>query len=399
MAKRSKKSVMDPGSKVRRLEVRNLGPIRNADVRFGDLTTLVGPQATGKSIFLQTLKLAIDHAAIRSRLDQSDAIQLRAADADAFLQLVYGEGMHSIWGDSTEVLAEGFPLRPRNLLKPADDAEARVFYVPAQRVMSLRDGFTRPFGDYKAGDPFVLRSFSQELHDLIQKDFLGVGRVFPKTNRLTEPLRKRLAGSIYGSFELEIEQQGLGRRFVLHQQDGQKLPFLVWSAGQREFTPLLLGVYWLSPPGRVPTRAPTEWVIIEEPEMGLHPEAILAVMTLVLALLQRGYRVVLSTHSPAVLDIQWVLRRLSELGATAADVKELLQLPSRPDTTAMAEKALQIDSRAYFFPRDGIVKDISSLDPGSPDEDAAGWGGLTGFSAHTGRVLARAVQRSEGSEA
>ena len=42
------------------LRIENLGPIRQAEVAFGDLTVIVGPQATGKSIFLQTLKLVLD---------------------------------------------------------------------------------------------------------------------------------------------------------------------------------------------------------------------------------------------------------------------------------------------------------------------------------------------------
>jgi predicted ATPase len=51
-----------------RLEVHDLGPIGEASVSLADLTILVGPQASGKSIFLQTLKLAIDRNAITDRL-------------------------------------------------------------------------------------------------------------------------------------------------------------------------------------------------------------------------------------------------------------------------------------------------------------------------------------------
>jgi len=35
------------------LRVERVGQIRCADLKFGDLTVLAGPQATGKSIFLQ----------------------------------------------------------------------------------------------------------------------------------------------------------------------------------------------------------------------------------------------------------------------------------------------------------------------------------------------------------
>ena len=39
------------------LKIKNFGPIGNVDVKFGDLTFLVGPQASGKSLFWELLKL------------------------------------------------------------------------------------------------------------------------------------------------------------------------------------------------------------------------------------------------------------------------------------------------------------------------------------------------------
>lgn len=47
--------------KMKRLQIENLGQINNADIEFGDLTLFVGPQATGKSIVSQLIKLLIDH--------------------------------------------------------------------------------------------------------------------------------------------------------------------------------------------------------------------------------------------------------------------------------------------------------------------------------------------------
>src|SRR5271166_3557236 len=43
-----------------RLQLKNIGQTTDADIRFGDLTVFVGPQATGKSITLQFLKLVLD---------------------------------------------------------------------------------------------------------------------------------------------------------------------------------------------------------------------------------------------------------------------------------------------------------------------------------------------------
>jgi len=52
------------------LRVRNVGQIKEADITFGDLTVLVGPQATGKSIVLQFLKLLIDSRQVLHRLSR-----------------------------------------------------------------------------------------------------------------------------------------------------------------------------------------------------------------------------------------------------------------------------------------------------------------------------------------
>jgi hypothetical protein len=42
--------------------------------------------------------------------------------------------------------------------------EERSFFIPAQRVLTLsRDGWLRPFTDYKPGDPFCVRDFSEKL--------------------------------------------------------------------------------------------------------------------------------------------------------------------------------------------------------------------------------------------
>ena len=50
------------------LKLENLGPIKRAEVEFGDLTVLIGPQASGKSLFVQTYKAICDAKTIRKDL-------------------------------------------------------------------------------------------------------------------------------------------------------------------------------------------------------------------------------------------------------------------------------------------------------------------------------------------
>ena len=45
---------------VDRIRAKNIGPVGEADIRFGDPAIFVGPQATEKSIFLQVLKLPVN---------------------------------------------------------------------------------------------------------------------------------------------------------------------------------------------------------------------------------------------------------------------------------------------------------------------------------------------------
>jgi hypothetical protein len=127
--------------------------------------------------------------------------------------------------------------------------------------------------------------------------------------------------------------------------------------------------------------------------MGLHAQAILDVMTLVLELLRRGYRVCLTSHSPLMLDVVWALGVIGRHGGTDADVRRMLNLS--PQEAEVAKHALQIRPRVYYFQRDGRVVDISGLDPGSDRSEESGWGGLTEFSGKIGKVVAAVVNRYE----
>ncbi|MEW6742384.1 MAG: hypothetical protein AB1486_06465 [Planctomycetota bacterium] len=124
-------------------------------------------------------------------------------------------------------------------------------------------------------------------------------------------------------------------------------PFPTWSAGQREFVPLLMGLYWLLPAAKVSRRGDLQWVIIEELEMGLHPCAISVVLLLVMELLWRGYRACLSTHSPHVLDVVWALRTIREQGA---EPKRLLDVFVVRKSEPMKELVVRFTVKRAYVP-------------------------------------------------
>lgn len=381
----------------KRLRAERVGPIAKADIRFADLTVFVGPQATGKSIFLQLFKLIVDKLSVHNTMRRFGLHQMD--DSNVFFERYFGEGMASIWSDEESTLflnnaSSNTDLSSYARARRTNSAE-KMFYIPAQRVMSLRDGMTRPFTDYRAGDPFVLRDYSEKLHGIVQNEFGLDKEVFPRPQRLAEVLRGPVEKHIFGKFKLRTDDSRLQGRLVLRNPSGSSLPYLVWSAGQREFVPLLLGLYWLLPSSKTPRRDDIQWVVIEEPEMGLHPNGIVAVMCLILELRSRGYRVCLSTHSPHVLDIVWALGFLQKHNGKQADLLGLLGLRSTGKTQRLARDVLDSSFRTYYFSRDGVVSDISGLDPGAENIAEGGWGGLTEFSSRVGDVVSEVASRSE----
>lgn len=371
------------------LKIENLGPIKSANVQFGDLTVLVGPQASGKSVLLQTLKLLLDSSSIATTL-KKQGYEWKESGTH-FAELFYGEGMASLWSNKTRVdwKSERITLDALATVKRGPKSKPSLFYVPAHRVVTLKNGWPRHFGDYSPGDPYVVADFSEHLRQLMERGLGAQGAIFPQSGRLTEATRSLLKRGIFGEFELKQELSGLQKRLVLQRDDGKPLPFMVWSAGQREFSPLLLGLYHLMPASKVSRASGISWAVLEEPEMGLHPRAISAVLFMVLELLHRGYRVCISTHSPQVLDLLWALRVLIEKGAGPEWVLQLFDVGKQPKNKEIADSVLEKDLKVYYLDREeGSAINISGLNPASESAHELNWGGLTEFSARASDVVA-----------
>jgi energy-coupling factor transporter ATP-binding protein EcfA2 len=385
---------------IRKLRLEHVGPIKKAEIEFGDLTVLVGPQASGKSIFLQCLKLLVDSGSI------FDTLQRYGFDWDTpreFLEIYFGEGMGAGWKlAQLKLVVDGERRFLRELVAPAQKVQDSFFHpeslfcIPAHRVLTLGRGWPRPFSDYSFGDPFVVRDFSEKLRVLLETELGRDPDVFPRDRRLKAEIRPLLQRDVFGGFRLQIDKLGAQKRLVLQDSDaGSPLPFMVWSAGQREFVPLLLGLYWLLPATK-PQREGLTWAVIEEPEMGLHPRAISVVLLIVLDLLARGYRVCLSTHSPHVLDLVWALGILQERKAKPERLLELFDVQATPGLRKVAKAAMGKRAKVYFFDRQtGVARDISSLDPGASDSVVSGWGGLSEFSGRAADVVASVVSETE----
>ena len=378
---------------MKHIKLTSLGQIPEADITLGDMTVFVGEQASGKSILLQLMKLILDAGDITQTLKKHGFDWQKKVDN--FLSLYFGEGMQTIWNtDETQVTVDKVNFTPRKALSRRRKNE-NLFLIPAHRVITLKDGWPRAFTDYATSDPYVVKEFSEELRLLMEKGLgSGKGAIFPQVGRMNKTLRDAIGKSIFGDAEIRLDRSGLRKRIVLDVA-GTQLPFMTWSTGQREFAPLLLGLYWLMPSGKVQKKDNIDWVIIEEPEMGLHPQAISALLLIFLELLRRGYKVIISTHSKLI----WAIRFIAKSNSAPTRLRQLLDLKASTYSKDLTETILDGKTfKTYYFSRQESVvsvKDISTLDAEDPDEAVSDWGGLTLFSTKSADVVTRAVWESE----
>lgn len=379
------------------LKVKSFGPIVEADVSFGDLTLLVGPQASGKSIFIQLLKLLVDKQHIRKTLQQYNYIW--GKESDIILDLYFGEGMSGIWKSDSEITfdskkyVKSFLLLSRTRRKGVTlkDEEA-LFYIPAQRILSVSDGRPKPFMEFDSSTPYVLRAFSETLRQLLQNGLGKFESIFPISKRLKEPLRNSFVANIFHDGKVVMDER-TGQKKLRMEVEGMSVPFITWSAGQKEFMPLLLGFYWLCPPSKVSRKDNLKYVVIEEPEMGLHPQAIQSVILQIIDLLSRDYKVIVSTHSPVLLEFAWAFNILKNSKVKDESLFELFNLPKTAGTKRLFEGILSNKKiNTFYFNRKNdkvITQDISTLDAGSDDEAISEWGGLSSFAAKATDIVSK----------
>lgn len=378
------------------LNVSNFGPVKSANVSLGDLTILVGPQASGKSLFLELFKLIKDRKYIVSDLRDYNYI-LTKANPDLVLDNYFGMGLHSLFHSDTEVECSGVKFNISNLTK-MQSSSARtvesVFYVPAQRILSISDGRPKNFMEFDNTAPYVLRRFSETLRVFIQSGLGNPDTIFPMKNRLKGDVKRSISKSIFHTARVIIDQSTGQRKMVLD-IDGMKLPFMTWSAGQKEFMPLLLALYCLTgPPTSVIDKVNYKWVIIEEPEMGLHPRAIKAIILEIMELIQAGYKVIISTHSSMFLEFAWTCASLDNLSRKdfGKALCELFDIGNDSTSANIFDNIHDKAIKTYFFAAkdNGVtVEDISSLDIDFSPEFENQWGGLSDFSNRVSDIVSK----------
>lgn len=379
------------------LEIQNLGPLADVNVEFGDLTFFVGPQASGKSLALESLKLVRDRDSVIESLDKYNYII--GHNPKKILNVYYGEGMEGLWKEDTIIKLDDKTLTLENLSDDSKGLEPSVFYVPAQRIVCMGDGFPKFFSDFSFTTPYVLREFTETLRAFVQFGLGDRKRIFPIEDEFEELQKKVFDTNIFNSGEVEMAEVS-GQKKMLLSVGGIKIPFMAWSTGQKEFMPLLLAFYCLSgSPANIVRRGHYSTVIIEEPEMGLHPKAIVGVLLQIIGLMvELGYKIVVSTHSSVFLEFAWAFNVLK--GHTSRFHEALCDMfEVSVDSAAgqMLKKMSEKTIRTYYYSRmdgNGMVetKDISSLDVESEELSLSEWGGLAEFASRMNNVVSEYLE-------
>lgn len=375
---------------MKHFKIQNLGPIRNVDIDFGDLTFFVGPQASGKSITLEALKLIQDRDSIIETLDRYNYIL--GHNAKKILNVYFGEGMDGVWRADTSIVLDDKDLTLPKLSKNTSGKESSVFYVPAQRIVCMGDGYPKFFSDFSFTTPYVLREFTETLRTFVQFGLANKRVIFPIRERLKDSQKTSFDQSIFHHGEV-IMSEVAGQKKMLLSVDSMNIPFMAWSAGQKEFMPLLLAFYCLSgSPSKVVKRDRYTTVIIEEPEMGLHPKAIISVLLQICELITGGYKVIVSTHSPIFIEYAWAFNTLKNCPNFHKALCDLFQVETDSSVGRMLKQMNDKQVKTYYFSRGGIrekvtSKDISTLDVASEEPALSEWGGISEFSTRVNNVV------------
>lgn len=377
------------------ITVKEFGPIQEVNAELGDLTVLIGAQASGKSLFLQMFKLIKDRVAILKSLENYGFVVNNKLEN--LLNRYLGEGLSSMWTEKSEfILNDKVYTRECFERLPEGDPADKVFYIPAQRILSIADGRPKYFMEFSENDPFVLRKFSDTLRLLVQNGLGDSGVLFPLPNRLKSTIKSMYNKAIFHGGKIVFDEKG-GQRKIAMDVENMHLPLMTWSAGQKEFMPLLMAFYCLSgPPQRVVNRKQYQYIILEEPEMVLHPLAIQTIILQMIEFIHAGYKVVVSTHSPILLEFVWAynyLKNIPEKKRVGALCEVFGIQSSKKDNLNFLNDIYEKDIKTYYFSRNtsGKVeaKDISSLDVYSEDVAINEWGGLTQFSSKANEVVSK----------
>ncbi|MCU0682222.1 MAG: ATP-binding protein, partial [Polyangiaceae bacterium] len=154
----------------------------------------------------------------------------------------------------------------------------------------------------------------------------------PTSENTFQELARQLERGVQGGHELFFEPTALGGRELRVKLDERRsLDLYNASSSIKQLAPLLLYLRYRAAEG--------DLLVIDEPEMNLHPEGQARLLEVLAILANLGVYVLVTTHSP------YILSHLNNLIASTTRLKP---------TRLRQAKALYLDDRRAFLPADKV---------------------------------------------
>jgi predicted ATPase len=325
-----------------RVSVHNYKSIDACSVELGAVTILVGRNGSGKSNFLDALRLVAD--ALQTSLDHAiksrggiDAVRRRSTghprnfairlemNLDEWDTATYGfevgsrpEGGFFVKQEELLIVAPNNRTIAHYLVREGRIAEAskenmppaaddRLYLVNAAGLPDFRvvyDGLLA-MGFYNVNPEAMKELQSPDAKELLHHDGANIASVIARLEKdqpeIAERITKYLSTVVSGISN--VQRVALGPRETLEFRqgiEGAKHPWRFYAASMSDGTLRALGTL-VAVMQLVERKEPVRLVGIEEPETALHPAAAGALMD---ALREASVRtqIVITTHSPDLLD-------------------------------------------------------------------------------------------------
>ena len=289
-----------------RLYLKNIGAIKEADVKLDGLTVIAGENDTGKSTVLKTLFSVIksDNISKTSRLSDKRAKEILAIRFNlVFDANVSKNGQIVFFNSKNEVMID-VEVKDNNYVKKfyrKADAKERFFdatFIQSPLIFDFID-FFNSVSKMRESKKFDLNlnfniKYPYTYWDLYDK--LTTQNIFPavKTQKVIDYMISNL---INGKFV--VEKSGEISYFKNINNKAEKIKMFNTASGIKSF-----GVIQLLNQNRFLDKKYV--LLIDEPEVHLHPKWQLEYAKLIIELVKKGIKIIIASHSPYMIEALYV---------------------------------------------------------------------------------------------
>jgi len=276
-----------------KIKLENIGMLENADVKLDGLTVIAGENDTGKSTVGKALYFLKYRASKEEDADGKLFKKVFRTTNDKFLTFGKINGNMSLFdNDDNAIISYSISNTKRRKATINERLSDVIFYIEAPLTLSLgryilESESLRSSEGYETILPFYI-------YDLIFRLFReDLGSDDDELNIPMKDLVDKIGNTIDGSLFFDIKSNDFV--FVKHSNPDIKIPMICTASGVKMFGLLQI----LISNGSFKENSV---LILDEPEVHLHPAWQLKYAELIIALAKHGIFVIVNSHSPYMIE-------------------------------------------------------------------------------------------------